>query len=142
MIFMKILQKSFRLPPFRRGFHLIDMIVEQEFHALNRVETGLLHLFLKHTSASLTLGENADPSVRVDLEHYFSDLVDDKPYFTHTLEGSDDMPAHIKSMTIGVSVILPITAGRINTGTWQGVYLCEHRDHAGSREIVMTISGV
>ncbi|HHD77842.1 MAG TPA: YjbQ family protein [Campylobacteraceae bacterium] len=138
---MKILQKTFRLPPFSRGFHLIHDIVEREFAALNRMHTATLHLFLKHTSASLALGENADPSVRVDLENYFSDIVDDKPYFTHTLEGRDDMPAHIKSTIIGVSLTLPVTDGRLNLGIWQGVYLCEHREHAGSREIVMTIMG-
>ncbi len=138
---MKILQKTFRLSPLPRGFHLIDDIVEREFASLNRMRTATVHLFLKHTSASLSLGENADPSVRADLENYFSDIVDDKPYFTHTLEGSDDMPAHIKSMMIGVSLTLPVTDGRLNLGIWQGVYLCEHRNHAGSREIVMTIMG-
>jgi secondary thiamine-phosphate synthase enzyme len=138
---MKILQKTFRLSPFPRGFHLIDEIVEREFASLNRMRTATVHLFLTHTSASLALGENADPSVRVDLENYFSDIVDDKPYFTHTLEGSDDMPAHIKSMMIGVSLTLPVTDGSLNLGIWQGIYLCEHRNHAGSREIVMTIMG-
>ncbi len=139
---MKILQKMFRLPPFERGFHLIDHIVEREFRLLNEIEIGTVHLFLKHTSASLALGENADPSVRVDLENFFRDIADDKPYFTHTLEGSDDMPAHIKSMLIGVSVTVPVTDGKLNLGIWQGVYLCEHRNHASGREVVMTISGI
>ncbi len=139
---MKILQKMFRLPPFPRGFHLIEDIVEREFLRLNEVRTGTVHLFLRHTSASLALGENADPSVRVDLENYFTDIADGKPYYTHTLEGSDDMPAHIKSMMIGVSLTLPVTDGRLALGIWQGVYLCEHRNHAGGREIVMTITGI
>lgn len=132
----------FRLPPFPRGFHLIEDIVEREFLRLNEVRTGTVHLFLRHTSASLALGENADPSVRVDLENYFTDIADGKPYYTHTLEGSDDMPAHIKSMMIGVSLTLPVTDGRLALGIWQGVYLCEHRNHAGGREIVMTITGI
>lgn len=139
---MKILQKTFRLPPFPRGFHLIEDIVEREFLRLNEVHTGTVHLFLRHTSASLALGENADPSVRVDLENYFTDIADGKPYYTHTLEGSDDMPAHIKSMMIGVSLTLPVTDGRLALGIWQGVYLCEHRNHAGGREVVMTITGI
>ncbi len=139
---MKILQKTFHLTPRSRGFHLIDHEVYEIFERLNEVETGMMHLFLKHTSASLALGENADPSVRVDLENYFSDIADDKPYFTHTLEGRDDMPAHIKSVMIGASVTIPITGGRWNVGIWQGIYLCEHRDHASSREVVMTITGI
>jgi len=140
--FMKIFQKSFKLPPMPRGFHLIDRIVHETFRTMGPVETGTLHLFLKHTSASLVLGENADPTVRSDLEHFFSELADDKPWFLHTLEGADDMPAHIKSVLIGTSLTVPITNGRMNLGTWQGFYLCEHRDHAGSREIVMTLTGV
>ena len=139
---MKILQKTFRLPPFPRGFHLIDDVVTSHLHQLGSVQTGLLHLFIKHTSASLSIGENADPSVRVDLENFFHELCDDKPYFTHTLEGSDDMPAHIKSVIIGTSLTIPITEGRCNLGIWQGIYLCEHRNHASGREIVMTVTGV
>jgi secondary thiamine-phosphate synthase enzyme len=139
---MKILQKTFRLSPFPRGFHLIDDVIEREFRMLNEIETGTMHLFLKHTSASLALGENADPSVRVDLEHFFSDIADEKPYFTHTLEGSDDMPAHIKSTLIGVSLTVPVSDGRLNMGIWQGFYLCEHRNAASGREIVMTITGI
>ena len=139
---MKILQKTFRLSPLPRGFHLIDSVIEREFHLLGEIRSGTMHLFLKHTSASLALGENADPSVRVDLENFFSDIADGKPYFTHTLEGSDDMPAHIKSTIIGVSLTIPITDGRMNLGIWQGIYLCEHRDHASGREIVMTLTGI
>lgn len=139
---MKVLQKMFRLSPRSRGFHLIDQEVEEIFRALNTIETGTMHLFLKHTSASLALGENADPSVRVDLENFFSDIADDKLYYTHTLEGKDDMPGHVKSVMIGASVTIPVTQGRLNTGIWQGVYLCEHRHHADSRELVMTIMGI
>jgi secondary thiamine-phosphate synthase enzyme len=138
---MKILQKAFRLPPFRRGFHLIDDIVYMHFKELSEIRTGLLHLFLKHTSASLALGENADPSVRIDLENYFTDSIDSKPYFTHTLEGADDMPAHIKSIMIGTSLTIPVTEGKCNLGVWQGIYLCEHRDYASGREIIMTLTG-
>ena len=138
---MKILQKTFTLSPFSRGFHLIDHEISSHLDQLCRVQTGLLHLFIKHTSASLAIGENADPSVRVDLENFFTDIADGKSYFTHTLEGADDMPAHIKSVMIGASLTIPITNGRCNLGTWQGIYLCEHRDHASGREIVMTVTG-
>jgi secondary thiamine-phosphate synthase enzyme len=138
---MKVLQKVFRLPPFPRGFHLIDDIVYSYFEELGKIKTGMLHLFIKHTSASLALGENADSSVRIDLENYFTDSIDEKPYFTHTLEGSDDMPAHIKSIIIGASLTIPVTEGKCNLGVWQGIYLCEHRNYASGREIVMTFTG-
>ena len=138
---MKILQKILRLPPFSRGFHLIDDEIQKELADFCQIETGILHLFIKHTSASLAIGENADPAVRVDLENYFNDIAEFKPYFTHTLEGKDDMPAHIKSVMIGASLTIPITHNKCNLGIWQGIYLCEHRDHGGSREIVMTVTG-
>ena len=138
---MKILQKSFRLPSFRRGFHLIDHEVEKVLYSMPSVSTGLMHLFIKHTSASLALGENADPTVRIDLENFFTDIVDGKPYFVHTLEGDDDMPAHIKAMVIGSSLTIPVTNGKLNLGMWQGIYLCEHRNHASGRELVLTLSG-
>ncbi len=138
---MKISQTTFKLPSFSKGFHLIDDIVVSYLRQLDSVHTGVLHLFIKHTSASLAIGENTDPSVRVDLEKFFYELCDNKPYFTHTLEGSDDMPAHIKSVMIGTSLTIPITDGRCNLGIWQGIYLCEHRNHASGREIVMTVMG-
>jgi len=138
---MKILQKVFMLPPFSRGFHLIDHEISSHFHQLCRVQTGLLHLFIKHTSASLAIGENADPSVRVDLENFFTDITDGKSYFTHTLEGADDMPAHIKSVMIGTSLTIPITNGRCNLGTWQGIFLLEHRTHPHRRRITVTVQG-
>ena len=103
------------------------------------VETGLLHLFIKHTSASLSINENADPTVREDMENFFTDLTDDKHYYIHTYEGTDDMPAHIKASLLGNSLTIPITNGRMNLGTWQGIYLGEHRDYGGSRRIVVTL---
>jgi len=140
---MKILQKTIHLNPKTRGFHLIDCeIVQALDEEISTINIGTLNLFLKHTSASLALGENYEKEVRDDLESFFNDVVDeDKPYYTHTYEGKDDMPAHIKSVMIGVSLAIPITDGQLNLGTWQGIYLNEHRNHAGSREIVATIMG-
>ncbi len=103
------------------------------------VETGLLHLFIKHTSASLSINENADPTVREDMENFYTDIADDKPYYIHTYEGADDMPAHIKASMLGSSLTIPITNGRMNLGTWQGIYLGEHREHGGNRRIIMTL---
>ena len=131
-------QESFSLPAYPRGFHLVtDRILE----ALPPLpEKGLLHVFVQHTSAGLTINENADPSVRVDFESIFNQLVpEDQPFYTHTFEGSDDMPAHIKASLTGSSVSVPITNGRLNLGTWQGIYLCEFRDYGGARRIVATI---
>ncbi len=126
------------LPPFKKGIHLITHIVENGL-GLNR-ETGILHVFLKHTSAGLCLNENADPSVRYDLNSYFNEIVPENNLnFTHTLEGSDDMPAHIKSVLVGSSLSLPISDGKLNLGVWQGIYLCEFRNHGGSRELILTI---
>ncbi len=141
---MKVSQKSFHLPAKSRGFHLIDREISEALrNVLAEISTGTLHLFLKHTSASLALGENYEREVRDDLESFFTEIAsEDKPYYTHTYEGADDMPAHIKSVMIGASITIPITDGRLNLGTWQGIYLNEHRNHAGSREIVATVMGV
>lgn len=136
-----ITQKSIWLRPFSRGFHLVTDILVTELPELSDINHGIAHFFLKHTSASLTINENADPTVRKDMENFFSDLADDKHYYVHTYEGSDDMPAHIKSSLLGCSVQMPITHGRLNLGTWQGIYLGEHRDHAASREVIVTLMG-
>ena len=139
---MIFLQKSILLTPKRRGFHLITKELERNLPEISKIKEGLANLFLQHTSASLTINENYDPSVRYDMENYFNNLVpEDTPYFTHTLEGSDDMPAHIKSSILGVSLNVPITNGRFALGTWQGIYLNEHRDSGGSRRVLVTIFG-
>ena len=135
---MMIKQKEINLPEFDRGFHLITRYIEQELSDLP--DTGLVNILLKHTSAAITLNENADPTVRKDFESFMSRLVpENQPYYIHTLEGADDMPAHLKSSLIGNSVTIPITNGRLNLGTWQGIYLCEFRNRGGSRSIVVTI---
>jgi len=139
---MKSFQKEITLPAFPRGFHLITPMIERESQELAGIEVGLLHVFIKHTSASLTINENADPTVRDDFEAYFQRAVpEDEPYYLHTAEGPDDMPAHIKASMMGSSVSIPITRGRLNLGTWQGIYLCEHRDRGGQRRIVVTAIG-
>mgnify|MGYP006277612287 CR=1 FL=1 len=133
-----ISQKEIALKPRKRGFHLITHEVLEAAGELP--ENGLLHVFVKHTSAGITINENADPSVRTDFESSFNRLApENEPYYTHTMEGSDDMPAHIKSTLTGSSVTIPITNGRLNMGTWQGIYFCEFRNHAGSRKLVITI---
>lgn len=133
-------QVEFELQARRRGFHLITGEILRNLPPLPKV--GLLHLFIKHTSAGLSINENADPDVRVDMESIFNHLVKERePYYQHTLEGDDDMPAHAKSSIIGTSITIPITNGKVNLGTWQGVYLCEFRDYGGNRRIVATISG-
>lgn len=133
-------QTEFELKPRSRGFHLVTGEVLAHLGELPRV--GLLHLFVKHTSASLSINENADPDVRRDMESIFNHLVRERePYYMHTFEGDDDMPAHAKASIIGASVTIPITGGRLNLGTWQGIYLCEHRDYGGARRIVATITG-
>ena len=135
-----IFQKTFSVGPFPRGFHLITGEVERQLAELP--ETGLLTLFIQHTSAGLAINENADPSVRVDFESFFNRLAPENASFvTHTLEGPDDMPAHIKAVLAGSSVTIPITRGRLNLGTWQGIYLCEFRNHAHRRSIVATVYG-
>ncbi len=135
-------QKELKLSSKSRGFHLITDEILKQITMVKSTETGLLHLFIKHTSASLSINENADPDVRLDVESHFNKFVpENASYYEHTLEGSDDMPAHIKNITIGSSLSIPITKGRINLGTWQGIYLGEHRNHAGSRHLVVTIQG-
>jgi secondary thiamine-phosphate synthase enzyme len=136
------LQREIRLDPRPRGFHLITGEVVRALPELGDVGVGLLHVFIRHTSAALTLNENASPDVRDDFEAWFDDAVpEDAPYWTHTLEGSDDMPAHIKSALLGPSLSLPVSRGRLAIGTWQGIYLCEHRDRGGSRSLVATLQG-
>lgn len=137
---MRTYQKEITLQAKRRGFHLItDEIIRGV--DISSFTIAIATLFIKHTSASLTINENADSSVRGDMEVFFSDTCDDKSYFTHTYEGSDDMPAHIKSTLIGSTLTIPITNGQFNLGTWQGIYLNEHRDFANKRTIVITIIG-
>ena len=136
------IQKEIMLKPKTRGFHLITSEVVSMLPELGRVRQGLAHVFIKHTSASLTINENADPDVRIDMESHFNVMVpENAPYYVHTLEGPDDMPAHLKSSILGSSITIPITSGHLNLGTWQGIYLCEHRDHGGSRKLVITING-
>ena len=133
-------QVEFDLQSRRRGFHLIIGEILRNLPPLP--EVGLLHLFIKHTSAGLSINENADPDVRMDMESIFNHLVKERePYYQHTLEGNDDMPAHAKSSIIGTSVTIPITNGKLNLGTWQGIYLCEFRNYGGNRRMVATISG-
>lgn len=125
-----------------RGVHLITDEVLNQVPDINQCQIGLLHLFIQHTSASLAINENADPDVRGDLERHFNVMVpENEPHYEHTTEGPDDMPAHIKSVLVGASLTIPITNGRLALGTWQGVYLCEHRDHAGGRRVVATLQG-
>jgi secondary thiamine-phosphate synthase enzyme len=136
------LQKEISLKPKVRGFHLITDEIFSQFTGLKKIKTGLVNIFIKHTSASLTINENYDPDVRLDMEKYFNLAVrENEPYYAHTSEGTDDMPAHIKSTIIGASLTIPITNGKLNIGTWQGIYLCEHRNHAGSRKLVVTLMG-
>lgn len=135
-------QKEIRLSPKRRGFHLVTDEIVQQVPELSQISVGLMHIFIQHTSASLTINENADPTVREDFESFFNRAVpEDQPYYRHTDEGSDDLPAHIKTSLLGTSVSLPIANGRLNTGIWQGIYLCEHRNHGGSRSLVVTLHG-
>jgi len=136
------IQKTIHLNARKRGFHLITDEIEQQIHDINSLSVGLLHLFIQHTSASLTLNDNADPTVRSDMESHFNKFVPERaPYYRHAYEGDDDMPAHIKASTLGTSVTIPITDGRLALGTWQGIYLGEHRDCGGSRTVTATIQG-
>ena len=139
------LQKEIILQRKKRGFHLITHDIEHALLSINGVtnmHVGLLHLFIKHSSASLTINENADPTVRVDMESHFNHFVPEgAKYYLHTYEGDDDMPAHIKTSILGSSITIPITNGKLNMGIWQGIYLGEHRDSASNRELVLTISG-
>jgi secondary thiamine-phosphate synthase enzyme len=135
-------QREITLRPRPRGFHLITAEVESELPELRSLQVGIAHLFIRHTSASLTLNENASPDVRRDFESWFDHAVpEDAPFWTHTVEGPDDMPAHIKASLLGPSLSLPVSRGRFALGTWQGVYLCEHRDRGGARSLLVTVFG-
>lgn len=135
-------QTEIRLAAKNRGFHLISNEITKQLFDLQNVQCGILHLFIKHSSASLTINENADPTVRSDMEKHFDVLAPERaPYYEHTYEGDDDMPAHIKSSLLGSSISIPITKGQLNLGIWQGIYLGEHRVHGGSRTIIATIHG-
>ncbi len=139
---MTWIQKQIQLSPRPRGFHLITREIVEQVPELRQFMVGLAHIFIQHTSASLTINENADPTVRSDFESHFNVLVpEDAPYYRHTYEGPDDMTSHIKASILGSSVTVPISAGQLALGTWQGIYLCEHRDHGGSRRLVVTLSG-
>ncbi len=140
---MKAFQKQLKLQAFNRGFHLITRTILESIPEIKEIKTGMLQLFIKHTSASLTINENADPSVRQDFESHINVLVpENAPYYIHTYEGADDMPAHIKASLMGSSVQIPIRDGKLDLGTWQGIFLCEHRNHGGQRSIVITALGI
>lgn len=137
---MNSIQKSITLSPKSRGFHLITDEIIQKVPELENIKAGVAHIFIQHTSAGLTINENADPSVRRDFESHFNRMVpEDTSLFEHTLEGPDDMTSHIKSSILGHSVSVPVTNGKFNLGTWQGIYLCEHRNRGGARKLVVTI---
>ncbi|WP_276167498.1 secondary thiamine-phosphate synthase enzyme YjbQ [Zobellia alginiliquefaciens] len=139
---MKFYQKEIRLKAYNRGFHLITEEVLHGFPELKNIKKGMCQIFIKHTSASLTINENADPTVRQDFESHMNKMVPENArYYIHTYEGPDDMPAHIKASLMGASVNIPITNGRFNLGIWQGIYLCEHRNHASGRNLVITAYG-
>ncbi|MCW3465072.1 secondary thiamine-phosphate synthase enzyme YjbQ [Chitinophaga nivalis] len=139
---MEMFQQAIRLPPQRRGFHLITSAIVQAMPQLARLQSGMCQVFIQHTSASLTINENADPTVRVDFETYFNKAVpENDPDYVHTDEGPDDMPAHLKAALLGSSVMIPIHNGRLALGTWQGIYLCEHRNAGGSRNLLITAWG-
>ena len=136
------IQKTLTLTPRPRGFHLVTREIMEQLPELREFRVGLAHLFLQHTSASLTINENADPDVRRDMERQFQELIPEgAPIFTHVMEGDDDMPAHVKSSLLGVSLTVPIGDGRLKLGTWQGIYLGEHRNHGGARQLVVTLNG-
>lgn len=140
---MAYYQTTLTLPPYARGIHLITQHIRKAIRELipNAAQAGLVHLFLQHTSASIAINENADPDVRLDAEDWLNKVAPaDQPEYRHTLEGSDDLPAHFKSMMLGVSLTVPLVAGELGLGIWQGIYLCEHRDYGGSRRVVITVS--
>lgn len=140
---MRFFQKQIKLKPYQRGFHLITNDVLYTISEINQIQIGQLQVFIKHTSASLTINENADFTVRTDFESHFNKMVpENASYYKHTYEGSDDMPAHIKASLLGASLQIPITNGKLNLGIWQGIYLCEHRNHGRSRAVVVTAFGV
>lgn len=139
---MNIYQSQIKLNPFSRGFHLITDKVLNSIPEIKNIKIGILQVFIKHTSASLTINENADPTVRSDFESHFNKMVpENMPYYKHDYEGDDDMPAHLKTSILGSSVQIPITNGTLNVGIWQGIYLCEHRDYGDSRSLVITAFG-
>ena len=136
------IQKEISLPAKPRGFHLITNDILNSIPVTKTIKNGLLHVFIKHTSASLTLNEDADPTVRQDFESHFNKMIpENAPYYRHTFEGSDDMPAHLKASILGSSVSIPITDGKLNLGTWQGIYLCEHRNNSVGRKLILTLQG-
>lgn len=135
-------QKEVTLKARSRGFHIITYEIENEIPELRKIKVGIANIFIKHTSASLTINENVSPDVRSDMEAHFNKMIpENMPYYQHVFEGADDMPAHIKSSLLGPSLTIPIKDGQLNLGTWQGIYLCEHRDYGGSRKVVITLSG-
>jgi len=139
---MNIYQKEIRLKPYKRGVHLITETIKDSFPELQGIKMGILNVFIKHTSASLTINENADPTVRSDFEAHMNIMVpEDAPYYVHTHEGSDDMPAHIKASLMGSSIQIPISRGQLNLGIWQGIYLCEHRNNASGRSLILSCFG-
>lgn len=139
---MQFFQKEVKLKPHNRGFHLITDIILKATPEIEEIKIGMLQVFIKHTSAGLTINENADHTVRQDFESHFNIMVpENAPYYIHTYEGADDMPAHIKASLLGSSVQIPITKGKLNLGIWQGIYLCEHRNNANSRSLVITVFG-
>lgn len=139
---MSWFQKEITLQAKPRGFHLVTAEILRQLPELNRYTVGLAHLFIQHTSAALALNENADPTVRSDMEAHFNKMVpENAPYYRHTYEGSDDMPAHIKAVLLGNDLTIPITAGQFNLGIWQGIYLCEHRNRGGRRRLLVTLQG-
>ncbi len=139
---MNFYQSQLKLKPYSRGFHLITDFVIKSIPEIKEIKIGILQIFIKHTSASLTINENADPTVRTDFENHLNKMVpENEPYYTHNYEGSDDMPAHIKTSLMGSNVQIPITKGELNLGIWQGIYLCEHRNYGGSRSLVITAFG-
>ncbi len=138
----KIFQKEISIKNKPRGFHLITGEILRDFPEISEIDTGMFSVFIKHTSASLTINENADPTVRKDFLSHFNKMVpEDQPYYKHTSEGPDDMPAHLKTALLDTHLHIPITKGKLNLGTWQGIYLCEHRDCGGSRKLVLTAMG-
>ncbi len=139
---MKIIQQSITIPERRRGFHLITSTIVNALPEMRQINKGLCQVFIQHTSASLTINENADPTVRMDFETWFNKAVpENDPDYRHDSEGPDDMPAHLKSAILGCSVLIPIVRGELALGTWQGIYLCEHRNHGGARDLVVTCWG-
>jgi secondary thiamine-phosphate synthase enzyme len=139
---MKVLQSQIRLAPRKRGFYVVTGEIEKGVDGLRDIERGIAHILIQHTSASLTMNENVSPDVRTDMESIFNHLVpEDQPYYRHTLEGSDDMPAHAKASILGFSLTVPVTKGHFNLGTWQGIYLCEHRNRGSERRLLVTVFG-